>query len=834
LSPAVLTGVATPPLFPTQPTEGAPFTAPFATVFDGDATLAPSDFKVTINWGDGTALDTTTGSATAVSGSPNTFSISGSHTYTEESSSVTPPFNFTVTLTVTDTKNNITTTIDSSASVADANLSQGNPVTQTGQTFQGGGSGQQSTSAALSGFEAAIGGSKNTTAAPQTSGFRTITWDGVKTNGTDSAAGPNSTTVITSNTVGIPLDRFQGSGVYFGAIYAVSAADSSGFTFTNTNANVSGLFPPFSTPNTFAMFNDNGIDFKFVAASATNTDITNAASRGFGAVFLNVEMANTTSIQYFNGNTLLDTVFAPVGGKGAAVFVGELFPSSIVTRVVLTLGTDAIFKFDGTTLTPSSLTDNGTTTNFVVTDDWAFAEPQVTPNGLPIVTGAAGTALANATINATSLQPFTGVVGNFSDLDPNGNAKDFTATINWGDGHLTNATITANSSGGFDVSGTNTYFLPGTYAINVDVMDFGGGPGFNGSGPTVSINDTLKVTAAEQTIGGFDSASGMWFLDPVNAPSAPSPAPFAFGAPGFKPVIGDWNNDGTQTVGVFDPGISFGDPNTGMWFIRNENSAGPADAGTFAFGFAGGIPISGDWNGSGKTGIGIFDPSTGTFFLRNEASGGAADEGTFKFGMPGFLPVVGDWTGSGHTGIGVFDPTTGTFFLRNEPNAGAADAGTFAFGGPGFLPLAGDWTGIGKTGIGVFLPSTATFFLRSEANGGAPDAGQFAFGLPTFLPVAGHYVLAPSTSALAALGELPTPALLDNAALAVATPVANQTSIGPVTPGVVVSTDVAALGWSGGSANPPELLTTVPSAQPDQSSVPQDAAALDSIFTQGW
>jgi len=38
----------------------------------------------------------------------------------------------------------------------------------------------------------------------------------------------------------------------------------------------------------------------------------------FGAVFLNVTQANTTSIQYFNGNELLDTVFAPVGGQGFA------------------------------------------------------------------------------------------------------------------------------------------------------------------------------------------------------------------------------------------------------------------------------------------------------------------------------------------------------------------------------------------------------------------------------------------------------------------------------------------------------------------------------------
>ena len=101
--------------------------------------------------------------------------------------------------------------------------------------------------------------------APQNGGFRVINWDGVKTDGTDSAAGPNSTVVITSQTVGIPLNRFEGQGVFFGAVYGVSNDG-----FADVNPSVAGLFPAFTTPNTFAMFNDNGIDFKFVARGKVN------------------------------------------------------------------------------------------------------------------------------------------------------------------------------------------------------------------------------------------------------------------------------------------------------------------------------------------------------------------------------------------------------------------------------------------------------------------------------------------------------------------------------------------------------------------------------------
>ena len=117
---------------------------------------------------------------------------------------------------------------------------------------------------ALNAFETAIGGGKNTAAAPQTGGFRTITWDGVKLDGTDFGGGANTTVINLNKTVGIPLNRFQAQGTFFEEVYAVS-----GDGFTDVNPNVTGLFPAFSPSNTFAMFNDNTIDQSFVLPSAT-------------------------------------------------------------------------------------------------------------------------------------------------------------------------------------------------------------------------------------------------------------------------------------------------------------------------------------------------------------------------------------------------------------------------------------------------------------------------------------------------------------------------------------------------------------------------------------
>jgi hypothetical protein len=61
----------------------------------------------------------------------------------------------------------------------------------------------------------------------------------------------------------------------------------------------------------------------------------------------------------------------------------------------------------------------------------------------------------------------------------------------------------------------------------------------------------------------------------------------------------------------------------------------------FRFGVAGGIPVVGDWTGRGSVGIGVIDPASGTWYLRNEPGAGAPDAGEFAYGGAGWLPVVG-------------------------------------------------------------------------------------------------------------------------------------------------------------------------------------------------
>ena len=124
-------------------------------------------------------------------------------------------------------------------------------------------------------------------------------------------------------------------------------------------------------------------------------------------------------------------------------------------HVTITLGTETIFNFNGTTFSSSTTNSPGTGHNLVATDDFAYAEPQPIANATPILAGPQGTSSAVA-INATAGKPFTGVVATFHSDVPAQTASSFKAVITWGNGHVSNGSISANAQGGFDVSGTNT------------------------------------------------------------------------------------------------------------------------------------------------------------------------------------------------------------------------------------------------------------------------------------------------------------------------------------------------------------------------------------------
>jgi hypothetical protein len=58
------------------------------------------------------------------------------------------------------------------------------------------------------------------------------------------------------------------------------------------------------------------------------------------------------------------------------------------------------------------------------------------------------------------------------------------------------------------------------------------------------------------------------------------------------------------------------------------------------------VALVGDWNTDGVDTVGLYNPADAAFFLRNSNTGGIADV-TFTYGPAGmgFKPLVGDWGG---------------------------------------------------------------------------------------------------------------------------------------------------------------------------------------------
>lgn len=231
------------------------------------------------------------------------------------------------------------------------------------QVFSGAGNAAATT--ARNDFRTAIGGVDNVGGAATTTGRREIGWDGVRVDGTDNNG--NTTVIVANKITGIPVNRFQNRGVIFGAVTAV-AADG----FASANAGVAGQFPAFSPANTFAAINTNQIEVNMVIVSAATTAPVNAASRGFGVIFLDVEKANTSSIEYFNGSVSLGKYFVPVGPSGEAEFLGVLFNAPVVTKAVITHGEGAIFSFNAGTVTAGQA---DSAIDQAATDDFIIAEP---------------------------------------------------------------------------------------------------------------------------------------------------------------------------------------------------------------------------------------------------------------------------------------------------------------------------------------------------------------------------------------------------------------------------------------------------------------------------
>jgi hypothetical protein len=91
------------------------------------------------------------------------------------------------------------------------------------------------------------------------------------------------------------------------------------------------------------------------------------------------------------------------------------------------------------------------------------------------------------------------------------------------------------------------------------------------------------------------------------------------------------------------------DPTTARFYLRNSNAAGRVDVPVLRLGASGRTPVAGDWDGDGSDSIGVVDPLTQRWRLLdgNVAAPSAADLPVFVVpgGVAGWSPIVGNWDG---------------------------------------------------------------------------------------------------------------------------------------------------------------------------------------------
>lgn len=166
--------------------------------------------------------------------------------------------------------------------------------------------------------------------------------------------------------------------------------------------------------------------------------------------------------------------------------------------------------------------------------------PAIVQPIIPVVTG--------PTIHATAGTPFSGEVGFYASpvLDP---PLVDSATINWGDGVTTKATLHYGQNGnqfGIIISGVHTYAKAGTYAAVVTLVQ---GPINPKMGLPTRILEIFRDKAIVTPFPA-NSPGGVTIIEPVGKKFTATVGKFTFIAPGgnFTATI-SWG-DGTTSTGV--------------------------------------------------------------------------------------------------------------------------------------------------------------------------------------------------------------------------------------------------------------------------------------------
>jgi hypothetical protein len=212
------------------------------------------------------------------------------------------------------------------------------------------------------------------------------------------------------------------------------------------------------------------------------------------------------------------------------------------------------------------------------------------------------------------------------------------------------------------------------------------------------------------------------------------------------PVIGDWDADGKDDIGVFgpewegddralerEPGLP--DPENQLLArpknvprdpdespeqerLLQRSAAGPARADVidhvFRFGVKDDQPIAGDFNGDGVSSIGLFRDGRWRLDVNGDGRWTEDVDKSFEFGQTGDIAVVGDFDGDGIDEVAVIRGNRMIIDSNRNEKLDATDR-VFELEGNGGDIVVGDFDGDGKDEAALIKRSEG---FKTRANDG--------------------------------------------------------------------------------------------------------------------
>jgi hypothetical protein len=195
---------------------------------------------------------------------------------------------------------------------------------------------------------------------------REINWDGVPA----ATAAPN---LLPANFFNVNSPRgvvFTTPGTGFevsGAATDFGVGQPAAANFGNIDPSYTSTFAPFSAQRLFTAVGSNIVDVTFFVPGTPTPGLT----AGFGAIFSDVDLASTSSIQLFGAdNSSLGIFYALTSGvpNGGFSFLGISYATPMISRVRITAGNTAL---------ASGVVDSAGF-DVVTLDDFIFGEPVAT------------------------------------------------------------------------------------------------------------------------------------------------------------------------------------------------------------------------------------------------------------------------------------------------------------------------------------------------------------------------------------------------------------------------------------------------------------------------